>query len=126
MTLVTAAAGAPKTLAISLVTLTAVGLVVLAPSVLFVAVVGAGVADLLPNKEKPDCLTGVGAAAATGPLALRGLLASLASRSARLAETRPRLLVLLGIWPMKAQATPRRAKSSRLLNIVLWRGWRED
>ena len=103
-------------MAISLVTLTAVGLVVLATTVLFVAVVGAGVADLLPNKEKPDCLTGVGAA---GPLALRGLLASLASRSARLAETRPRLLVLLGIWPMKAQATPKRAKSSRHLNIVL-------
>ena len=105
-------------MAISLVTLTAVGLVVLATTVLFVAVVGAGVADLLPNKEKPDCLTGVGAAA-TGPLALRGLLASLASRSARLAETRPRLLELLGIWPMKAQATPKRAKISRHLNIVL-------
>ena len=38
LTLVTAAAGAPKTLAISLVTFTAVGLVVLATSVLFVAV----------------------------------------------------------------------------------------
>jgi hypothetical protein len=50
------------------------------------------------------------------------LLASLASRSARLARTRPRLLVL-GTWPMKAHATPKRAKSKRHLNIVLSKVW---